>query len=265
MVLSRSSCSVFSLRLRAAAVIVAATFALAAPDALAQQGKGKKPTTFNVVPITITSVVPSGGGLVANGLAGTTPFQEALTLTAQPLQAGAVCPILDLQLGPINLSLLGLNVDTSQICLEITAEQGEGLLGDLLCGIANLLNGGLPLGDILAGLTQDQLDTLNRGLTQVLNQAVFVPLSSSEALQGATCDVLSLAIGPLDLDLLGLSVELDDCAGGPVTLDITATPGGGLLGDLLCSLADGLNGNATRAAILAILRNIASVIGGLIG
>ena len=50
---------------------------------------------------------------------------------------------LNLALGPINLSLLGLNVDTSPICLDITAQQGGGLLGDLLCGVANLLNGGV--------------------------------------------------------------------------------------------------------------------------
>src|SRR5688572_15789388 len=95
----------------------------------------KRPAAFNVVPVTITSIDTAGGQLVANGLVGTTPFQTPLSLT--PLGNGT-CPILDLSLGPINLSLLGLNVDTSPICLAITANQGGGLLGDLLCAVSNL-------------------------------------------------------------------------------------------------------------------------------
>ena len=63
------------------------------------------------------------------------------------------------------------------------------MLGNLLCGIANLLNGGLSQSAVLAGLSAQDLATLDSGLTQLLNQAVFVPLSSSEALQAATCSV----------------------------------------------------------------------------
>jgi hypothetical protein len=251
-------------RVRLMTVALVAVLALASPpDVFAQQGKGKKPTVFNVVPITITGVAVANGQLVANGLAGSTPFQELITLTPGPLQQGASCPILNLSLGPIDLTLLGLNVLTSQICLDITADPEGGLLGDLLCGIANLLNSNVPLADVLAGLTPQQLNTLTGGLTQVLNR-VFEQLTRSDALQAATCSVLSLAIGPLELNLLGLVVELDDCNGGPVTLDITAIPGGGLLGDLLCNLANVLNGSGTQTSILALLRNIASIIGGLL-
>lgn len=252
-------------RVRLFAVALVAMLALSVPDAFAQQGKGKKPTTFNVLPITIQSVTVTDGQLVANGLVGTTPFQSPITLTPGATPAGATCPILNLSLGPINLDLLGLNVDTSPICLDITAIPGSGaLLGNLLCGIANLLNGGLSQTAVLGGLTPDELATLDSGLTQLLNQAVFVPLSSSEALQAATCNVLSLAIGPLDLNLLGLRVELDDCDNGPVTVDITADPAGGLLGNLLCSLANLLNGSAAQTAVLALLRNIAAIIGALV-
>lgn len=264
--LTLSKCrSGIALRVGTLALVCAASIALAAPDAYAQQGRGKKPTTFNVVPVMITGVSTSGGQLVANGLVGTTPFQAPITVAVQPAQDGATCPILNLSLAPIHLSLLGLNVDTSAICLDVTAIEGGGLLGDLLCAVANLLNGGTPLADVLAGLTEQQRTDLGAGLTQVLNQAVFVPLSNSDALQGATCEVLSLALGPIDLNLLGLRVELDDCANGPVTIDVTATEGGGLLGDLLCSLTDLLNGNASRTGILAVLRNITSVLGGLLG
>ena len=61
------------------------------------------------------------------------------------------CPILDLTLGPLHLDLLGLVVDLNQVHLTITGQQGPGnLLGNLLCGLANALNGGGGGG--LAGL-----------------------------------------------------------------------------------------------------------------
>jgi hypothetical protein len=53
---------------------------------------------------------------------------------------GPACTILDLTLGPIDLNILGLRVQTNQIELLITAIPGGGLLGDLLCAVANLLN-----------------------------------------------------------------------------------------------------------------------------
>jgi hypothetical protein len=249
---------------------VAATLALASPDAFAQR---RAPQPINVVPITVASVTPQAGQLVANVLIGSHSVLVPLTMTARPapaaagVQAAAVCPILDLSLGPINLSLLGLNVDTSPICLVVTAQQGGGLLGDLLCGIANLLNQGTPLADILAGLTQTQLDTLNYGMTQLLNQAVFIPLTSSNAVTSATCSILHLALGPLDLNLLGLRVELDNCHNGPVTVDITATQGGGLLGDLLCGLTNLLNNNGPNQtpAVLSLLQQIAALLGRILG
>jgi len=50
---------------------------------------------------------------------------------------------LTLTLGPLHLDLLGLVVDLNQVVLNITAQPGPGnLLGNLLCAVANLLNGG---------------------------------------------------------------------------------------------------------------------------
>lgn len=55
--------------------------------------------------------------------------------------ASAVCPVLHLNLGPLNLNLLGLHVHLNQVILNITAVSGTGnLLGNLLCGVSNLLN-----------------------------------------------------------------------------------------------------------------------------
>ena len=70
------------------------------------------------------------------------------TLTgADGAQTSADCTVLHLVLGPVNLNLLGLKVTlgggaqmNQPIVLDITAQQGGGLLGDLLCGITNALN-----------------------------------------------------------------------------------------------------------------------------
>jgi hypothetical protein len=65
----------------------------------------------------------------------------------------ASCQILFLDLGPIFLDVLGLQVDLSQITLDITAVPGAGnLLGNLLCAVAGLLDGGLNIGGLLDGL-----------------------------------------------------------------------------------------------------------------
>lgn len=66
---------------------------------------------------------------------------------AIPLRGGSgsakTCDILDLLLGPLHLNLLGLHVDLNKVILHITAVPGAGqLLGNLLCAVAHLLDGG---------------------------------------------------------------------------------------------------------------------------
>jgi hypothetical protein len=78
-----------------------------------------------------------------------------ITLPIGGAAATGSCTILDLTLGPLHLNLLGLVVDLNQVHLTITGQTGPGnLLGNLLCGLANALNGGGGLG----------------GLTNLLNQ-----------------------------------------------------------------------------------------------
>jgi hypothetical protein len=75
--------------------------------------------------------------------------------------AAATCQILNLVLGPLHLNLLGLHVDLNQVVLNVTGVTGTGqLLGNLLCGVANLLNPGLPAGQ-LAGLLNILQQLLN--------------------------------------------------------------------------------------------------------
>jgi hypothetical protein len=65
------------------------------------------------------------------------------------------CSILRLSIGAIDLNLLGLTVHLNPVLLIIDAVAGPGnLLGNLLCAIVNLLNGGGPLNGIVALLNQ---------------------------------------------------------------------------------------------------------------
>jgi hypothetical protein len=85
----------------------------------------------------------------------TVPAMSKASTSASPnatpnAAPAAACSILDLVLGPLHLNLLGLVVDLNQVHLTITAVPGNGnLLGNLLCSVANLLNGsGLPLSQV---------------------------------------------------------------------------------------------------------------------
>lgn len=74
----------------------------------------------------------------------------------------------------------------------------------------------------------------------------------------ATCSILHLVLGPLDLNLLGLHVHLNR-----VVLDITAQSGSGnLLGNLLCAVAHLLD--STSPSLTDLLR-LSSLLNRIIG
>jgi hypothetical protein len=59
-------------------------------------------------------------------------------------RAAVSCDVLNLVLGPLDLDLLGLQVHLKRVVLDIVAVAGAGnLLGNLVCAVAGLLDGGL--------------------------------------------------------------------------------------------------------------------------
>jgi hypothetical protein len=97
---------------------------------------------------TVTRFANRNGSLVAVvTTTGTANGSSIGTITSEvPVSQLAAdppsCTILDLTLGPLHLDLLGLVVDLNQVHLTITGQTGPGnLLGNLLCGLANALNG----------------------------------------------------------------------------------------------------------------------------
>jgi hypothetical protein len=94
-------------------------------------------------------------GTLTDTAGGTTQVAQRATAVVDLAASTGSCEILDLVLGPLNLDLLGLVVTLDVVHLNITAEQGPGnLLGNLLCAIAGLLDGGGPLAGITALLNQ---------------------------------------------------------------------------------------------------------------
>jgi len=101
------------------------------------------------------------------------------------------------------------------------------------------------------------------------------PRTKGAQAAAASCTVLRLQLAPIDLNLLGLRVQL---FGGtnpsnprPVTLLITAVPGNGnLLGNLLCNLTGALNQpgilsqlNKNVSQLAAVLTSLTSLLGAL--
>jgi hypothetical protein len=111
-------------------------------------------------------------------------------------------------------------------------------------------NGKLVAGTNLTGRTGTATQT----------QRVLLPIADATnptAISGVVnCQILNLKLGPLDLNLLGLRVQLNR-----VLLNITAVAGSGnLLGNLLCAVAHLLDGPAFLANVAALLNQILAII-----
>jgi hypothetical protein len=136
--------------------------------------------------------------------------------------------VLTLRLAPLTLELLGVRVTTTTLNLEVYGRRGA-LLGDLVCALSRAR---VRLPRIAASLNR-RLD--GRPL-RVMGASTKVRAADHQG----TCQVLRLVLGPLHLDLLGLNVDLfGENRRSPVVVTITALPGHGALGELLCSIAGG--------------------------
>jgi len=307
------------MKLRLTSIVVLFTLLCAvvlvpAGGALAKNDKNdKKPHPFKGVKakskfgdatVNVTQfAVNADGKLVANGIVTSATrgtlgtFSDAL-VTVQPtsgVQAQrtgaslvamqqASCTILPLTLGPINLNLLGLVVQTTTINLLITGETGPGnLLGNLLCGITGLLDpnaqaqalnqvlallgGSLSSGSPLIGALPITITNFAKQGDQLVakfyvngpNGTAVGPFATPAQVivpPEGSCEILTLTLAPINLNLLGLRVQLyGETPQDPITILIYAVPGpGNLLGNLLCGLVGLLDPNPTSARLNQIIR-----------
>ena len=112
--------------------------------------------------------------------AGPATSANASQLPLPPLPAGKACQVLALNLGPINLNLLGLVVRTNEIQVRIDAVQGpNNLLGNLLCAVTGLLN---PTGAL--GQLTGAINNLAAALNAILALVPTSPATAAAAVSG---------------------------------------------------------------------------------
>ncbi|HJT89523.1 MAG TPA: hypothetical protein VJ732_16755 [Bryobacteraceae bacterium] len=118
-----------------------------------------------------------------------------------------------------------------------------GFVGTLTVSTFQVVNGVLSA---IGTLTGNVLGPTGASLGSI-TQAITAPVGV-----GGSCQILTLTLGPLDLNLLGLMVHLNQ-----VVLTITAVPGAGnLLGNLLCAVANLLNAGGPISTLLGNLTSL---------
>ncbi len=122
--------------------------------------------------LTINSFREEGGKIVADGTVTGKAIKNGrsrrisgdvvvpVTVQRSEVEIVAICQILNLVLGPIDLNLLGLRLRTNTIRVRLTADSEGGLLGSILCGLSGAGPDGLGLQAII-DLLNDILAALN--------------------------------------------------------------------------------------------------------
>jgi hypothetical protein len=141
--------------------------------------------------------------------------------------------LVTLHLQPLDINLLGLQIQTSPISVTVSAENGDGkLLGNVLTLASNLVN--------LQGVS-DALNNVLGNVVNLLNSAGLtvtgVGPGDFTSAPAADTPVLDVFVAPVHLNLLGAVVDTS-----PIHLTITAHSGEGLvLGNVVTDLANLFN------------------------
>jgi hypothetical protein len=145
-----------------------------------------------------------------------------------------------------------------------TARTGESVAGTFTITGFKRVNGVLTAVGTFAGTVDGvaKTDTASAPVTAINGHTLSSGASSAVTAQQAadpTCQVLTLTLGPLHLDVLGLVVDLNQ-----VNLNITAQSGpGNLLGNLLCSVAhllDNTGGGGGGGGLSGLLQGITNLL-----
>jgi hypothetical protein len=190
--------------------------------------EGKLAVSVNVERFTATAAGTQASGTASATLSplGQTPTTVTKKVTLAAARSGS-CTVLTLNLEKLELNLLGLFVHLEKVVLGVTGQRHGGVLGSLFCSLAG------------AHAKAARVSAASRLNTAIRRAGVVRPLRFSVGMRattsavGPTCNVLDLVLGPLNLNLLGLVVNLNQ-----VHLSVTAEPAGGVLGSLFCGLAN---------------------------
>lgn len=133
-----------------------------------------------------------------------TSVRQQVTLSAA---TGGSCKVLHLFLQQLDLNLLGLHAHLDKVILDITGQQHGGVLGALFCRLAR----GASVSPARAAADARALSAeLNRHRMRALRfSASLTPKAADSQAPAPVCQVLDLVLGPLNLVLLGLQVDLN--------------------------------------------------------
>jgi hypothetical protein len=175
------------------------------------------------------SIADAVGNTLGGAGAGSGDFTSGQNYLVTSPDADSLATVV---LPAIDLNLLGLRVQTSEIIISVSADAGGGkLLGNLLTTASNLIN------------LQEAADALNQvlgttvGLLNSSDLGINLGGGSFDARPEAVTDVLTLHVAPVQLDLLGALVDTS-----PIDVSITAQSGQGMiLGNIVYDLANLFN------------------------
>ena len=168
----------------------------------------------------------------------------ALALTVSPVASAAP--------GGTNVAVPAGTLTTT---LTGTANNAAGTAASTVSSVLDITGFSKQNGQLMAnGNLTSTITNIATGAVQTVTQAVSVPVNT--AASSGSCAILHLTLGPLDLNLLGLTVHLNQ-----VVLNIDAVPGAGnLLGNLLCSVANLLNTGGALTQIANLLNQIIALL-----
>jgi hypothetical protein len=128
------------------------------------------------------------------------------------------------------------------------------------------------LGTLTGTLGGRHVSRNNVMLPAKLTAASTSAKDAKRSTRAANCPVLHLVLGPINLNLLGLVVTV---GGGtipsgtpatqPITVNIDAQQGGGLLGNLLCGVTNALSGNGVLSQLATQLSALSSTLNSIVG
>ena len=173
----------------------------------------------------ITSFRATASGVVANGtLTGKLRSGTGVSRDSAPVRfrvaakrRGQRCDVITLRLAPLTLELLGVQVKTSHISLDVYARKGR-VLGDLFLALSRWVRSHFRVSRVPGAPAS------TAGRSGCCRRPASLPASAAQA-QPRSCQVLKLVLGPLHLDLLGLVVDLyGKTSRDPVIVTINAQP-----------------------------------------
>jgi hypothetical protein len=139
----------------------------------------------------------------------------------------------------------------AQTSVPVTGTTSVGTFAGSLSNLStSVVNGVLTLTGTLTGT----LTNSTTGVTTAVSQTFSTPLTATPS---GGCTILTLNLGAIHLNVLGLVVDL-----APVNLDVTAVPGAGnLLGNLLCAVTHLLDNGGPLQGISALLNRLLTGLG----